>query len=227
MKILSIQVALFPRNLIERPDLVYEKINKAENGMFDGMPNIFSLVDVVPYNYPVVTAHSKNNMYTMQIAKNRIDFFINQINYGDIEPYEFYKLHKDEITTYYKEVLKTTEIGRIGIIFLLFDENENSVKTIYEKYMKTSYSLGCSELSIRSNVQQQIKGFVLNNITIVENASLNIPKDKSSIIKKGIRIQIDTNNVQTKDINLTYENITSIISNAVSRIRLNSIKELI
>ena len=79
MIILTTQIALFPNRVIERPDLVYEEIKKAEHGLFNALPNIVDIPINSPTDIPLVQAKSLDNIYSLNVSRGRIDFFINLI----------------------------------------------------------------------------------------------------------------------------------------------------
>lgn len=226
MKLISTQIALFTKDLIERPDLVMNNINEGLNGIMDSMPNIQNLpIDLL--DIPLAQINSKDNKFALNVARNRVDLFVNSDFHDDKTPNESFKLNEDIIKKYCKTVKNNNDILRVGVIFTLFKLTAENIQEIYQKYIKIPYCVNDTEIGIRSNKQTLIKKRVYNNILNVNAGNLHIKNDDSSTEEyKGIIFQLDFNNAPNDDI-LTIEEIYEILSNAMSKLTPKALKELI
>jgi len=187
------------------------------------MPNIINLPMDAPVDIPVVQARSTNNVYALNISRNRVDLIITPQFDDDGVPAEVFKSYKGVIEKYYKAVLSALAIVRIGVIFTVFENTQDNVKAVHDKYLKVPYENGCIEVSTRFNKQSLCKGYVLNNIKNVEAGELHV----GSNVHKGVIIQMDTNNVPDTTNLLNADVMASILVQAVSKIKAGALKELI
>ncbi len=225
MKLLNIQIALFSKDNISRPDLVLNQINESMNKIFDEMPMIMDLPEGMPTNIPIAQVASKSKEYALSVARGRVDYYINPKLFKEesITPEEAYNNYKDLIEMYCKTVNKSIDIIRIGIIFNLFQKSDNNVQTIYNKYLKKAYSTSDKEVTVRLNKQIQLKNHIINNIIKIEAGELNI----SSYKEKGVFIQFDINNVPELSKELNCTNLNNIIRHAANKIKDANVKELL
>lgn len=223
MKLLSIQTALFSEELIGRPDLLMTEVNSKLGSVFDAMPNIINLPPVVPADIPIVQTKSTNEIYALNVSRNRIDLIISPPYERENTPSEFFKEYKPVIEKYSKAVLNSINLIRIGVILTLFQDSDDNTKTIYDKYLSVPYSTNCVEINLRMNKQNLHKGIVYNNIAIVEAGELNV----GDIAHKGIIIQLDTNNAPETDKRINYEIVSTALTQVAGKIKPMALKELI
>lgn len=223
MKLLSMQIALFPLERIQRPDLLMNVVNEKNGNILDAMPNIINLPVDAPVDIPIVQARSTNNVYALNISRNRVDFIITPQFERDEVPTEVLKSYKSVIEKYYKAVLGVMGIVRVGVILTVFENIQNNVKAVYDKYLKIPFENGCIEVSTRTNKQSLCKGYVLNNIKNVEAGELHV----GATVHKGVIIQMDTNNVPDTTNLLNADSIASVLVQATNKIKAGALKELI
>lgn len=223
MKLISTQVALFSTSLISRPDLVMNKVNDKLGNILDGMPTILNLPPDVPAEIPLAQIQSNNGLYHLNVSRSRVDFILNEVYDVEAKPVDTFKKFKVSIDKYYKSILDSIEVNRIGIIFTLFEPDEQNIKTIYDKYIAKEYPSGATEAMIRTNVQNVSKGYIFNNIHTIQAADLHI----NNSVYRGILIQIDTNNVVEEKKVLNSEDISNAISIAGRSISNKEVRELI
>ena len=96
MKLLNIQIALFSKDNISRPDLVLNQINESMNKIFDEMPMIMDLPEGMPTNIPIAQVASKSKEYALSVARGRVDYYINPKLFKEesITPEEAYNNYK-------------------------------------------------------------------------------------------------------------------------------------
>lgn len=223
MKLLSVQIALFSSELINRPDLLMNEVNSRLGMIFDAMPNILNLPPEVPAEIPLVQTQSTNGVFTLNVSRNRIDFIISPEFYKESTPYDIIKEYKYLIEKYCKATLGAIDLVRIGVIMTLFYPIEENVKAVYEHYFCDTFSTNCAEIKFSLNKQNLIKGHIYNNIKTVEAIELHI----GEIIQKGVIFQLDTNNIPDNEKLINYDIVNSVISQAIDKIRASAIKELI
>jgi len=230
MKLFTIQIALFPKDQIDRPDKLKEIITqRMGEDLFDAMPMILNIPQNVPDDFPVpiVQASSTNGRYALNIGRKRIDFIVNPDYYDFSEPMDAYNAYKAKIDKYFKAVTSYCDLLRIGIVYNLFEETQQNVKAIFDKYLKQGFNAKCVETTIRTNTQKQIGKMLLNNIKIVEAGTIHITRNNAAEDKQGVLIQFDINNVPEQQNKLTNDKIITILSSAAKVLESSEIKEMI
>ncbi|MBO5169695.1 MAG: hypothetical protein J6B70_02995 [Oscillospiraceae bacterium] len=223
MKLISMQIALFAQDLISRPDLLMNEINDKLGNIFDTMPTILNLPADVPAEIPLAQIRSKDGVYALNISRGRIDLIITPSFQEDKTPQDMFKQYKPIVDKYYKTSMKSVPIKRIGIIFTLFEPSNTNVQVIYEKYLKEKYRSDSMEVTVHTNNQILNLGVVYNNIRNVQAAVIHVGKEDHT----GVVIQLDTNNVPSKEVTLTSEMVANIISHAAAKLKPSAVKELI
>lgn len=215
MKTTHIQIALFSKNIIERPDILGSSLNDKLNNIFDGIPTIIELPDNAPLDIPIAQYKSISGIYNLNVARNRIDLIIAPDITNNLKPTSVYEQYDSIIKEYCKVIVEQINIIRVGIITMLFKKANDNVKTIYEKYLKDDYKSDYKEISFRVNEQSSIDKTIINNIKMVEAQTLTINKKNIEQPKQdGILIQLDTNNAQINNVLLTYKLIMEIYDSA-------------
>lgn len=223
MKLLSLQMALFTKDLMGRPDLIFAEINKKTGNLFDAMPNIVNLPIDAPPEIPIVQARSLDGKYTMNLSRNRADFIVSNKYEEDGTPNEVFRDVRIMLEKYYKYMLETNEIIRVGLVVTLFHPDMTNVKDIYLKYLKDEYREGCAEVTIHTNNQKLNKGIIFNNLRQISAMSLN---NNGSIIP-GVHIQYDLNNMIDYSKVIEKDTIEYVISQMAVLLKNNALEELI
>lgn len=223
MKLLSVQVALFPKENIVRPDITMGEINQRLGYAMDAMPTILNIPQDFPNEIPVASVNSTNGVYTLNIARGRVDLIIKPAIDMGTEPFDVFQAYKDSMEKYCQQVLEQNQVIRLGVILTMFHAVAENTKAIHSKYFKEPMAAGCIETSIKTNKRNKHKNIQLNNITLIEAAELELGKGH----KKGVVIQFDINNVPNVDKPLTVDSITSILAYASNKIKSTALKELI
>lgn len=223
MKLLSVQVALFSEELINRPDLLMTEVNSRLGSIFDAMPNIINLPPIVPAEIPIVQTKSTNEIYALNVSRNRIDLMITPPYERENTPSELFNEYKSVIEKYCKTVLNSIKLIRIGIILTLFQDFDDNTRAVFEKYLCAPYSTNYVEVNLRMNRQSLHKGIVYNNIRTVEAGELYI----GNATTKGVILQLDTNNASETDKQINYDIISTVLSQAAGKIKPAALKELI
>lgn len=223
MKLLSMQFALFTSEKIERPDLLKDEINDKIGKKLNGMPTILDLPQDIPPEIPVVQIKSSDNIFALNVSRSRVDFFINPPYGSGNLPHDTFKEYRTVIDKYFKVVYNSTKVNRVGVIFTLFEPEQENVSKIFETFLVEKYLSSNNEVSIRTNCQRLNKGIVYNNVRTIEAAEIHVDGCK----QKGVIIQFDTNNVPLENDTLTVENMSDIVEFAIGNIKTKVLKELI
>ena len=211
MSVIKIQIALFFKDIISRPDLLAEEINQKLGNIFDAMPTCMDLPLDAPPEIPIVYRKSTKLPHLLNVARNRCDLILTPMlennSLGVIEA-----RYNNEITEYIKAAIAGYDVTRIGIVYTVFQEVETPCDYISNKYFGGLIK-GESELSFRVNKLTNIKGIETNCVFNVSNAiaETNGKKDE------GVLFIRDINNVvKATNSKLTLKQITNILKHSYS-----------
>lgn len=219
--IVSLQFALFFRDVIERPDLEFHDINANLMNIFDAIPSITNIPRELPTDIPIVTQRSESNEYICNISRARIDLHFNKVN-GEKSNAELLSDFNAKVNGLLAYVLKKRDLIRFGMICRYFHQADDATATIKNKYFKNNIG-DIAELSLRYNKKETTLGWEINDmveITAVEA----VMKDWKST---GILIQRDINNSVIHDKTLSLSNLMEISKHYSDRITEKNIEELI
>lgn len=218
---INIQLVLFLNQVFQRPDLKYQELNKKMNNVFNGVPHIMPIPDGAPLEIPVVQMKSNNNKYNLNLAKNRIDFFLNLGQKISDENIEDFKIKSKNIVEYFNS---TNKISRVGLLGQYFKETTKGVEIIDEKYFNNSMR-SMNELQIRFNEKNLLNELPMNNISNISSVSGQIfNKDTEGVlVTKDINTDISSNT----DKALSKKNIDNILDNYLGELHSRKIQELI
>ena len=211
MKVINIQIALFFKDIISRPDRLAEEINQKMGDIFDAMPTCIELPPDAPAEIPIVCRKSSKLPHQLNVARNRCDLILTPMlennALGVIE-----SRYNNEITDYITTAIERNDIVRIGIVYTVFEEVEKPCEYISDKYFGGLIK-GESELSFRFNKILNIKGIDTNNVFSVSNATAESNGEK----EEGILYIRDINNVTKEgDSRLTSKQIINILKHSYS-----------
>ncbi len=209
MKVVKIQVALFLKEFLNRPDLLAERINQGLGNLFDAMPTCLDLPLDAPAEIPVVTRKSTKLPHTLNIARKRCDLILTpSIENENLSVIE--SRYSDEISEFIKATSQSAEIVRVGVVYTVFQKNAEPCNYISEKYFGGTLK-GENELSFRVNKVTNIKGLSINNVFNVSNAVAEVNGQEES----GVLLVRDTNNVRDSENKpLTEKQINSIMKHS-------------
>lgn len=223
MKLLSIQMAIFSKDVINRPDFLFNEINKKIGNIIDGIPTIINLPDGIPPEVPIVQASSSNGLVSLNVSRSRIDLFINFAYDDNTTPLELFNSKKGLLELFSTQVINTISSNRAGLILTFFKPNDNSVQAIFNKYFSEQYTPDVVESSLRVNKQDRNNGETFNNIITIE--ATTITNGINSI--PGVLFQYDINNVLNHDININDKTIKHLLSKGFLNLSSESLKEMI
>ena len=205
MEIVRIQLAIFFKHLISRPDHLAKRIDEKLGGIFDAMPEIIGLPMDAPPEIPIVRCNSTKFPYELSIARNRCDFFIKpQQENRDLEIIEL--RYSKYISNVIESSISDNEITRIGIVYSAFEEQATPCDFISYKYFGSTVSRA-NELSFRMNREKQLNGIKINNILKVENAT----RKKDNVVGVAYTRDINSSRLSETKKSLTKRQIASIL----------------
>lgn len=223
MKLLSVQTAIFSKETISRPDLLFNEVNESMGGIINEMPTILNLPPDIPAEIPVVQAKSKDGLVNMNVSRSRIDLIINYLYNSDLTPLEALNVRKSLIQSFYKSTLKTATANRTGFILTLFEPHSSNVKAIFNKYFQEKFGAKFVEASMRTNKQSMRKSIVYNSLRSIEAATITV--DGMNI--PGIVFQYDINNVLEQEKTINEDVIAYVISQGSALLSPDALKEMI
>jgi hypothetical protein len=202
--IVSLQFALFFKDLVERPDLDFSDINVRMLNIFDAIPTTTPIPKELPPEIPMIYHRSESSKFLCNIARNRIDFFVNRTtdNEKNNELVKDFNIKTLALCDY---VITKKEIVRFGMIGKYFIQDNKAVDTIKGCYFNNKIP-DVSELSLRFNESSDFLEYKINDIVEISSASIVLNLDK----KFGIYVQRDINNAPKEGRKLDIETLKKI-----------------
>jgi hypothetical protein len=222
-KLIQLQLALFFAENEPRPDKLGQKITDTSLGdVFNQMPIIMPIPLDAPPEIPVVILRSMSDVYSCNISRSRIDFFVKPGENDDSNQHLIDFI--EHIRPFASVVFANRKVNRFGFIGQYMIRTNDPVSKIHGKYLK--YNFGdLEELSIRFN-----KRFKSKNGNLLMNRLIDISKanftEKNGKEQVGIFIQKDINNVPN-DRYLNIEDVLAIIKSEQDDFNSESIMELV
>lgn len=214
-------MALFFKDIVDRPDIEFKNINENMLNMFDGIPSIMPLPRELPSDVPMVTQRSENNQYVCNISRARIDLIFQRIS-EEKSNTELLKDFNSKVNGFVKYVDSKQKINRFGLVARCFHEDKKAIETIKTKY----YSYlpeSLTELSVRYNRSSEHLNFKINDVVEINTVTLSIAGKE----KNGILINRDINNVPEGNRLLNYKDLISMSEKYAERISEKIVEELI
>jgi hypothetical protein len=220
-KIISLQFALFFRDIVDRPDIEFSDVNANMMNVFDAVPSVMPIPRELPPDVPMVTQRSESNEYVCNISRSRIDLHFQRI--GDQRSNaELIADFNAKVLGFITYVLKKRPVVRFGMICRYFIETSSAVEDIRHKYFIESIG-EVEELSLRYNRKNASADWTINDI--VEITAATELSDGNS--KSGIFIQRDINNIPQTDKTLSEKSLQQISRNFAGHLTEQSIEGLL
>lgn len=193
-KIVKLQLALFFQNQVSRPDNLMGGINSSMGNLFDAMPQILPIPAEAPAEIPRVQMRSENGKYNCNIACSRVDFILNGDFRDEVVWPDFTKDFLAKVKLFISSVFDQSKVVRFGLIGNFFIPDKSATTSMTRKYLKIDLN-SAEEINLRFNKRSSSHGYTLNNITSVNTALA----ETNGQTDKGIFIELDVNNVPTRD----------------------------
>lgn len=223
-KVLNIQTALFIKSLDIRgvnKTKIPTEINETTDSLFDGETAILPLPPDAPPEIPRIILKSEDEIYTCNIAQNRVDFFFNEKeavlkSLEDI--IDVYLDHEKKINSYFKEQ-QNISINRIGfIVKLVAGLDKNANKYLRDAFIRNGLLEDPYELSFRYLKRDKIDKLDVN--VLINLSVLKLKDDFEN--DRNLLLQIDINTIpeRVEEYNLSIDDKNKFIEEALKRIKL-------
>lgn len=189
LKMINVQAAIFPTEFISRPDTLYYKILSSLNDIIDQPPVVNNMPEEVPAEIPRVIGSSKDNKFQLNVARNRLDLFIN-FTQDEEDNENNYSLFKSLTNSLCLHISSLLAISRIGIITTSVSLDENLKSMFVDKYLKKVDKTNLTEAEYRTNNIKEYKGRQTNNIIKISSGDIRSPIFSADCLL----VQLDTNN---------------------------------
>jgi hypothetical protein len=189
LRMINVQAAIFPNELISRPDTLYYKILSELNDIVDQAPIVNNIPEDAPAEIPRVVGSSKDNKFQINVSRNRIDLFIN-FTEEDADNDKNYSLFKSLTNLLCTQVSSAVGISRVGIITTSVSLDEELKEIFVDTYLKKVEKENLTEVEYRTNNIKTYKGRQTNNIIKISNGEIQSPIFQGDCLL----VQLDTNN---------------------------------
>lgn len=221
----EIKMAFFLKDLIDRADIFFYKINSKLENIFDIAPNSFSLPKTAPADIPRIEAVSSDERYYLSISSDRIYF---AMNIQKDQPQSF-KEFKTLLIQFANILLEEHKIFRIGLISKCLFGEEDTIKKVRDKYIKDEITSDFNELFLRYNIKKEFQNLKINDVTLVNASKEGFfnPIINKNEFSNCIVLEKDINNVPLEQETFTKELMEGFINNFYECLSENSLKKLI
>ncbi len=220
-KVISLQFALFFRDIIDRPDIEFSDLNANMMNVFDAVPTVMPIPRELPPEVPMVTHRSESNEYICNIARSRIDLHFQRIS-DNRSNAEVVVDFNAKVLGFIIYVLKKRPVDRFGMICRYFHESSSAVEMIKKKYIIDSIG-DVEELGLRYNRKSKVDEWEINDIVEITAAVAVIENSQ----RNGIFVQRDINNTPQKDKQINEKVLQKISRKFADHLTEKSIEELI
>lgn len=219
--LISLQFALFFKNVVVRPDVTFAGLNAQLMNLFDGIPTILPLPPQAPPEVPVTTLRSENAAYVCNIARARIDLVFQRTGPEQSND-ALFKDFNSKVPAFSRHVLDQVEVTRFGLIARYFSNNEYSPAALKSKYFTNSIG-DVAELGLRYNARSKFEGWQINDLVEINSG---IDAVIGGAVQKGILIQRDINNVATSK-PITFSDLEKMSGHYAKSVSEESIRKLL
>ena len=186
----GLQVALFFKDRVERPDQIATNVNDALGNAFDRMPTVIPVPEEAPVEIPVVMMTSSKLPYQLNFSRMRVDLILPHAG-----PVERGIDQRDDFVEFAKKlsevITQEIKIVRVGVIAHCYHQVDNVVSYINKKFAKKSIPSKADEITIHYNIKKEKKGILTNNLVTIQEQNFT---NGSDIFMKGVYFLFDKNN---------------------------------
>ena len=186
MELTRIQFALFFGREIESPTELFIRLRQRYDSVFDDEPVITPWPKEAPSDAPSVIMRSKQQGSSINIAKSRMDLFVNCLIPGSMSWNSSVKMFMDIFSSLAAEI----GISRIGSTLTFFKKSDEPVGEIAEDILKRALCDGADEILIRFNEPKQLD-IRYNHVRQIQSAVLQKFEGAVSGVSESIDIYTD------------------------------------
>lgn len=229
-KIFSLQVAFFFRDLLDRPEELWQPLNTHMGGIFNQTPIIVPVPREIPFNeVPILQMKSIDGYYSCNIGRKRADFLIipqkNSIN-DESEIFSDFSNKVETMANFFLEKLKVLRIGFVVRFFMSDINSSITVSKIIDDDFKKIFNRGGAINNSRGILVNYSNRFPLGALEInnIVNVSLF-----SLMGTSGILITRDFNTIPEANYseNFTPSDIKGFIDACRQDLNIEQIKEFL
>lgn len=213
--LMRIQFGIFFDKPISRPDLISSNVLQEFQNEFDVPPINLPLPPDAPVDIPISQLKSRNGAWSLNVSKIRAEIIFNP---KDIDNFEdevnVENIKKIILLCANKAREQSININRIVNFAVYILYQDQPIEFLREKLQIKKFD-NTIELNIRFNQKEKENGFEINNITIIDNGTL----EKNGEVKKGLILTKDVNNIipnENKFSNKEIEKFFSVTKKIVS-----------
>lgn len=221
LDIINIQIAIFFKDIENRPDIIGNNLNSKLNNYFNDIPTILPNSESLPISIPFVIYSKDNKKETLQFSRDRCIFICNK----EIE------MQWNNFIEKFKSIANNIidlidfSISRIGIIinsvYFIDNPDEYTIKNLMSGFkLKTLKGIKSSPLetiTFSSNSKGTFQGKSINNLISISTGAYLIDNREN----KAVRYSIDIN-TDIKENNLDKNYVSNFIN---TKLKLFSQKE--
>lgn len=186
----GLQVALFFRDRVDRPDQLATNINKQLDNMFDKIPTVIPVPEDAPVEVPVVMMTSTTLPYQLNFSRKRADLILPHSG-----PVERGKDQRNQFVEFAKklsgQMAREVSIIRVGVIAHCYQPVEDVPAYINRKFAKRSIPSNADEVMIHYNIKKDKNKILTNNLITIQEQNFT---NSSDVIMKGVYFMFDKNN---------------------------------
>ncbi len=231
--LINTQIALFFKDTLERPDVLYNDLNLQLGGLFVlpptivPIPNEFQLGEI-----PIVQLKSRDNIYNLNIAQKRADFFIS--GEGEQQFSDKKEIFIEKVKIFMNFFSQQVDVKRIGFVsrFFVEEDNKEVIKSIFAKeFIDLHNEVGqkteseTADAYARYSTKITSNGVKINNYSSIEKQQVII----SNVKKTGLIITRDFNTDPAEDYSnkINADFISDFISENSEKFNLSGFEKLL
>lgn len=227
MAIMNLQVALFFKNPIERPDKFGTPINLNLDNFFDGalisLPPMPSDAPPQVRNIPTFQVKTSDGSAQFNVAQARADFILTHNTAKQTEE-QFLVFSCGFAKKVTKLAMAIEKIDRIGLVANKFFISANPVSEIMKNYFDPRIK-GANEVTFRINLPKSNGGIIFNDSLSVAQGTQERVTGRKKEITDGIIVTRDINSsIARKDV-FDVQEALKIIDFAFERFPDSCIRE--
>jgi len=194
-------------------------INDNLSGLFDGDPVILPIPEDAPSEFPRIQLKSKDEGYSLSIAKGRLDFIFRYLKHEEKTSFPVPDLFEKFIVVfrYFKENIHT-QFTRCAIVtkWLIELRDSPGAEYLLLKYIRSEVPISKPyELELHYLVKDSIAGFEVNKWTRIKSArKISEPKQNKFIV-----FHIDINTLTEKMYEFDKDSLQRFLSGSSKAIK--------
>ena len=220
--LMRIQFGIFFDKPINRPDLISSSVLQEFQSEFDAPPINLPLPPDAPVDIPISQLKSKNGAWSLNVSKIRTEIIFNPKDIDDFrDENNVENIKKIILLCADKAREQSININRI-VNFAVYALYQNQpIEFLREKLQIKKFD-NTIELNIRFNQKEKENGFEINNITMIDNGTV----EKNGEVKEALILTKDVNNIIPNKNEFSNKDIEKFLSITKEIVSWNKILEI-